>query len=414
MKLSDELAARGFVYQYSAETLEEILDGPSRTVYLGVDPTADSMHVGHLVPFMLLNHLMRAGHSVILLIGGGTALIGDPSGKDAERPYASEAEIASQAERLEENVRAITVGDVRFVNNHEWLSKLTMIEFLREVGKHFTVNAMMKKDSVSARLQSEQGISFTEFSYALLQSYDYYHLNREYGCDLQIGASDQWGNIISGVDYIRRKTGEEVYGLTMPLIVNPATGKKFGKSEGNAVWLSALKTTPYAFYQFWLNTPDEAAIAYLRLFTLLPIEEINTIAAEFESNPAGRSAQRRLADEVTTFVHGGDITSGVRRVSELMFGGTALSELPEADREALKTYAPRVTVRAGDAIAAALMESGLASSNRETRTFLESGAVSVGDRKIADVAAVFDESMFTDGLALMRRGKRNACLLELA
>ena len=414
MKLSDELTARGFVYQYSAETLEEILDGPSRTVYLGVDPTADSMHVGHLVPFMLLNHLMRAGHSVILLIGGGTALIGDPSGKDAERPYASEAEIASQAERLEENVRAITVGDVRFVNNHEWLSKLTMIEFLREVGKHFTVNAMMKKDSVSARLQSEQGISFTEFSYALLQSYDYYHLNREYGCDLQIGASDQWGNIISGVDYIRRKTGEEVYGLTMPLIVNPVTGKKFGKSEGNAVWLSALKTTPYAFYQFWLNTPDEAAIAYLRLFTLLPIEEINTIAAEFESNPAGRSAQRRLADEVTTFVHGGDITSGVRRVSDLMFGGTALSELPEADREALKTYAPRVTVRAGDAIAAALMESGLASSNRETRTFLESGAVSVGDRKIADVAAVFDESMFTDGLALMRRGKRNACLLELA
>lgn len=411
MKLSEELQARGFIYQCSAESLDEVLDGPKRTVYLGVDPTADAMHVGHLVPFMLLNHLLRAGHSVILLIGGGTALIGDPSGKDAERPFADAEEIAAQAAKLEENVRAITVGDVRFVNNHDWLSKLSMIGFLRDVGKHFTVNAMMKKESVSARLQSEQGISYTEFSYALLQAYDFSHLHETYGCDLQIGASDQWGNIVSGVDYIRRTTGKEVYGLTMPLVVNPATGKKFGKSEGNAVWLDAAKTSPFSFYQFWLNTPDDAAISYLRLFTFLPLEEIEEIAKDAERDPGARIAQRRLADEVTSFVHGAENAENVKRASEALFGATEFSEEAYA---LLRAYAPRTTVHRGTTVVEVLVASGLATSNREARTFIESGAITIGGVKVADAAATLDEGLFRDGIAILRRGKRQACLLELA
>lgn len=381
MKLSEELKERGFVYQSSPEDLGVILDGGTRTVYLGVDPTAEAMHVGHLVPYMLLNHLMRAGHTVILLIGGGTALIGDPSGKDTEREFVEADTVRARSEKLEQNIRRITVsGDITFLNNFDWLSELHLIDFLRDVGKHFTVNALMKKESVAKRLESERGISFTEFSYALLQSYDYWYLHQHHGCDLQIGASDQWGNITAGIDYIRRVAGNEVYGLTMPLLVNPATGRKFGKSEEGTVWLDADMTTPYQFYQFWFNTSDEQVIAYLKLFTFLSLDEIAEIEAEFSKDTSGRLAQHRLAEEVTRFVHGEDV----------------------------EIETPILTIKSGMNVVDVLIQSGLAASKREAREFVESGAVTLDGERITDTETPI-------GAGVLQRGKKkmNQVTIEL-
>lgn len=411
--LAQELQERGFVNQCSAETLEEVVESTTRTVYLGIDPTADAMHVGHLVPYMLLNHLMRYGHTAILLMGGGTALIGDPSGKDTEREFVEAEVVQTRCARLEAQVRKLTpVAEVRFVNNYDWLSKLSMVEFLRDVGKHFTVNAMVKKDSVATRLASEQGISYTEFSYALLQSYDYYHLHQTYGCDLQIGASDQWGNITSGIDYVRRVTGDTVYGLTMPLLINPATGKKFGKSEGNSVWLDPEKTSPFAFYQFWLNTPDDQVVPYLKLFTLLSLTEIAEIEAAGNVTPAERIAQKRLAHEVTAFVHGADVADAVANASAVLFGTEAITKLTPEEQDILRKNAPYVEVAIGTPLVDVLVAAGLAGSKREARTFLESGAVSIDGVKIVELDAVLAPAAAP--LALLRRGKKQVCVIESA
>lgn len=411
MQFSEELIERGFVHQCSADNFAEVVDGEKRTIYLGIDPTGDSMHVGHLVPYMLLNHFLKNGHSVILLLGGGTALIGDPSGKDKEREFVDEKVVAERCSALEQKIRAITVSDsVQFLNNYTWLSSLSMIAFLRDIGKHFTVNAMMKKDSVATRLASEQGISYTEFSYSLLQSYDFYHLHKEYGCTLQIGASDQWGNISSGIDYIRRKTGKTVYGLTMPLLINPTTGKKFGKSEGNAIWLDAEKTSPFAFYQFWLNTSDEHVVSYLKLFTFLPLEKIAEISSTHEADPSLRIAQQTLAEEVTMFVHG-DLTSKIKEVSELLFGETSIVELDTSKRELLRTHAPAHQVEEGTLVSDMLVATSLASSKREARSFIESGAVLLNGEKITEATAMITEKDFTEGVALVRRGKKHVAVL---
>ena len=412
MSLTKELTDRGFINQFSGESLEAVLDGDTkRTVYLGIDPTADAIHVGNLVPYMLLNHLMRAGHNVILLMGGGTALIGDPSGKDSEREFVDAKVVKERAQKMEANIRKLAInGKVTFVNNYDWLSKLLMVEFLRDVGKHFTVNAMMKKESVARRLESEQGISFTEFSYALLQGYDFYHLYVHHGCTLQIGGSDQWGNIISGVDYIRRVAGEEVYGLTMPLIVDKATGKKFGKSEGNAVWLNPEKTSPYAFYQFWLNTPDESVIDYLKLFTLLPLDEIAAIEAEFRASPETRSAQKKLADEVTTFVHGEKEQQASEKVSRLLFEGTG-TDLDNVEQEMLFANAPGIQVDDVTTLSTLLVESGLATSMREAKTFIESGAIELNGVRIEKDVTV-DPKQSTKSYAVLKRGKKNVCILK--
>ncbi|MFT7507153.1 MAG: tyrosyl-tRNA synthetase [Acidimicrobiales bacterium] len=413
MKLSEELVERGFVYQFSTEDLSEILDGGKRTVYLGIDPTADAIHVGNLVPYMLLNHLMKDGHKVILLMGGGTALIGDPSGKDSERDFVSVDIVQDRCAKMEVNVRKIASPEIMFANNYDWLSKLSMVEFLRDVGKHFTVNAMMKKDSVSARLASEQGISFTEFSYALLQSYDYYHLHKEYGCDLQIGGSDQWGNIISGVDYVRRTTGDTVHALTMPLVVDKATGKKFGKSEGNAIWLDSEKTSPYVFYQFWLNTTDESVVDYLKLFTSLSLEEITDIGKTFADNPGARSAQKKLAYEVTTFIHGTSVADLAKEVSDILFGEGNISDMSESGKQTLLENAPAIKISIGTSVVDILVKSELATSNREARTFIEGGAVTIDGRKISDVEEVITPESVANGLALLKRGKKQLCVLEV-
>ncbi len=413
MKLSTELKKRGFINQSSTENLSDLLDGIKRTVYLGIDPTADSMHVGHLVPYMMLNHMMQAGHNVIVLMGGATALIGDPSFRDKERDIATVEEIKKQCEGLEDSIRKITVSDeVMFFNNYEWLSKLSAIEFLREVGKHFTVNSMIKKESVARRFEEEEGISYTEFSYSLLQGYDFYYLNTSMDCTLQIGGSDQWGNMIAGVDFVRRKTGKEVYALTMPLVVDKTTGKKFGKSEGNAVWLDAEKTSPYEFYQFWINVSDESVIDYLKLFTFLPLEEIEKIENTFASDKGSRSAQKILALEVTSFVHGKEVAIKVAKASQVVFGEISLTDLAPEELTLLKENLQSFKVKDTSLIIDVLVETKLAVSKREARTFIESGAVHVGENKVTGLEAVLGRGEYGD-LVLIKRGKKNFVIVEV-
>lgn len=403
MKLSEELAARGFIYQHSADT-STILDGEKRTVYLGIDPTADAIHVGNLVPFMMLNHIMKAGHKVILLLGGGTAMIGDPSGRDTERELATVEKISAQAAVMEAGVRALSTGDITFVNNYDWLSKLTALDFMRDVGKHFTVNAMIKKESVAKRMESENGISYTEFSYSLLQGYDYLHLHQHHGADVQIGGSDQWGNLIAGVELIRRVTGHEAYALTMPLIVDKATGIKFGKSMGNAVWLSRHKTTPYELYQFWLNTSDESVIDYLKLFTFLSLEEITTISTSHDADRSVRTAQRRLADEVVRFVHGEKARLGAALATDTLFGNTSLDTLTTDEQTLLKTEAPIKTIT-NSPLVDFLVEIELASSKREARQFISEGAIALNETVLTDENLILSEQL--NDIAVLRRGKKN-------
>ncbi len=404
MKLSEELQARGLVYQHSAD-LAEILDGPKRTIYLGIDPTADAIHLGNLVPYMLLMHLARAGHRVLLLLGGATALIGDPSGRDTERVLADPAVIAAQAARMQEHISKLTDGAVEFVNNYDWLSQLSAIEYLRDVGKHFTVNAMIKKDSVATRMASEQGISYTEFSYALLQSYDYFHLHQTYGCDVQIGGSDQWGNLVSGIDYIRRRTGDTVYALTMALVVDKVTGKKYGKSMGNAVWLDAEKTTPYELYQFLYNTSDENVIDHLKLFTFLSLDEIEQIQCTHSADPARRHAQETLAHTIVAFIHGTEAATRCQQVSALLFGTATLSDFSASDQASIMSFAPTFQISAGQPVVDAVVALGLAQSKREAREFIEAGAISFGAETVTSPVSLVTEALIGTG-TIVKRGKK--------
>lgn len=413
MSLAQELKNRGFINQFSAETLEEIVDGPKRTIYHGIDPTADSAHAGNFVNWMLLRHFVEAGHKVIFLVGGGTGMIGDPK-PDVERSLSSVAEVEMRVEKLKTQAERILGGqDITFVNNAEWLTKLNLIEFLRDIGKNFTVNELIKKDAIAQRLGSENGISYTEFAYPLLQAYDYLVLNKEYGCDLQVGGSDQWGNMVAGIDLIRRIEQKQAHVVTVPLIVDKATGKKFGKSEGNAVWLDGNKTTPYAFYQFWLNTNDESVISFLKLFTLLPLEDIAVIEREAMVNPGDRAAQKILAREVTSIVHGSSVSESVQSVSELLFGDKQLNQLNDEERGVLLDNAPVTEVEVSAELVEVLVASGLATSKREARTFIESGAISLNEEKISDVAVRLGEENFMNGLALLRRGKKQLSVLKL-
>lgn len=412
MRLSQELQARGFVNQITGENIEEIVDGSKRVVYHGIDPSADSAHAGNFVQWILLRHLANAGHKVIFLVGGGTGRIGDPK-PDAERTLTDTAVIDENVAKLKAQAEQLMGGEVTFVNNLDWLGKVGLIDFLRDIGKHFTVNELVKKDAISRRMESEVGISYTEFAYPLLQAYDYLMLYRQYGCDLQTGGSDQWANIVAGVDLIRRVEGQTVYALTQALVIDKTTGKKFGKSEGNAVWLDPEKTSPYTFYQFWLNTTDDNVIDFLKRFTFLPLEEIAEIEKEFSANPGSRNAQKRLAREVTTFVHGADNTTSVEKISNILFGGETLETLTEQEADILKANAPTVEVHDGELLLDVLVKSKLASSKREARTFVESNAVELSDTKVADLEQTIDPSQFAHGLATLRRGKKQFCVLVL-
>lgn len=412
MSLSNELTNRGFIHQCSAESVAEVLDGPKRTIYHGVDPTADSIHAGNFAVWMMLRHLVEAGHKVILLIGGGTGMIGDPK-PDVERPLTPPEEVAKRVEKLSAQAKRLLGGEVTFVNNHDWLGKLQLIDFLRDTGKHFTVNELIKKDAIATRLAGEHGISYTEFAYPLLQAYDYLELNRTYGCDVQVGGSDQWGNIIAGVDLVRKKEQKTVYAITIPLIIDKATGKKFGKSEGNAVWLDSARTSPYEFYQFWLNTADDNVIDYLKIFSLFSLEEIEVCRQEFEVNPGGRVAQKKLAAAITEIVHGRDVATAVGEVSEILFGGESIEHLSPEAKNILLQNAPKTKVSEGQNIVDVLAKTGLASSKREARTFVESGAISINEVKVTDVEALLTKDFFKNNLALLRRGKKQVHILEL-
>ena len=409
MKLSEVLRERGYAYQQSSETLEEITDGAKRTVYLGIDPSADSLHIGNLMGLLVLRRFLEDGHKVILLTGGGTGMIGDPGGKSEERNLLDEETIEKNSKAVAAQIRTV-FGSDDFIeeNNAKWLSKLSLLEFLRDIGKHFTVNSMIKKDIVRDRLDKESPISFTEFSYSLLQGYDYLHLNQEYGCDVQVGGSDQWSNILAGVEFIRRKTEKTVYALTWPLIINKSTGKKFGKSESGAIWLDAKKTSPFEMYQFLLNSEDEAVEEYLLKLTMLSWSDIEAVMLGHKTDPSKRIAQRTLALEVVTIVHGAAAAQRAQLVTEALFGDT---EISDAGWDAISTDAPSKKVAVGSSLIDALVNTGLAESKTQARQFLSSGAISLNGESMSDEKRMFEESDFSKGAALLKRGKRNISIL---
>ena len=412
MKLSEELQARGFINQASNESLSVIFDEEKRVVYHGIDPTADSAHAGNFVIWMLLKHLVKAGHKLVFLVGGGTGMIGDPK-PDAERVLKDRVFVGENVAKIKQQAQNFFGEDnVVFVDNYDWLGELKLIDFLRDIGKHFTVNELVKKDAISRRMNSEVGISYTEFAYPLLQAYDYLKLFKEKNTTLQVGGSDQWGNIISGVDLVRRVEQATVYAVTTPLIIDKATGKKFGKSEGNAVWLDAGKTSPYNFYQFWLNVSDDSVIDYLRLFTLLSLEEISVLEQEVKNNPSARLVQKTLAKEVTILVHGGEVVQKIIRVTECLFGDIKISDLSEDEISLLRENAPLTKIEDNILLVDTLVASGSASSKREARTFIESGAVALNGVKVVEIDYVIKKDNIGEMIHL-KRGKKNVVVLEV-
>jgi len=410
--LSETLKERGYVHQISSKTLQEITDGPKRTVYLGIDPSSDSLHAGNLVGLLVLRRFLEDGHKVIILTGGGTGMIGDPGGKSEERNLLDEDTVAKNSKAIAAQIRKV-FGSSDFIeeNNANWLTKLNLLEFLREVGKHFTVNAMVKKDIVNERLKKESPISFTEFSYSLLQAYDFSYLNKKYGCDVQVGGSDQWSNMLAGVEYLRRAEGREVYALTWPLVINKSTGKKFGKTEKGAIWLDAGKTSPFDFYQFWLNTEDGVLEEYLLKFTLLSKEEISMALEMHKRKPDARHGQQLLARAVTTLVHGEAATAQAERVSSVLFSDGGVRALAPEDIHMLIHAAPSHKVEKGSSALDVLVSAGLASSKREARQFLQNGAVALNGQVIDEKKTIAAED-FHNGVAILKRGRRHVCVLS--
>ncbi len=423
MSFLEELKWRGLLYQTTAnEELVKHLATRGRVGYCGFDPTSDSLHIGNFIPIKLLMHFQRAGHKPVFLMGGGTGLIGDPSGKDSERSLQTkervEANIAGQRKVFERFVDFSGASGAKLVNNYDWLQHLGFLEVLRDIGKHFSVNAMIQRDSVRTRLESrEQGISYTEFSYMLLQAYDFLHLYRTLGCTVQMSGSDQYGNVVAGIDLIRRHAQGEhggeplAFGITAPLLTK-SDGKKFGKSEKGSVWLTADKTSPYAFYQFWINVEDADVASLLRWYTFLPQEEIAGIVAAHEQEPHKREAQRRLASEMTKLVHGEQELKLAEQASRALFDGDvrALSErlldevfadVPHSEHQKSKLEGE------GYPVLELLVETGLVQSKREARQFLESGAVSVNGEKVDLARKLRSEDLLHGKVALLKRGKKN-------
>lgn len=410
MTLSEELTWRGFVNQTTYTDISSI-DNKSLTFYHGFDASADSQTIGNLAAMMLDKVFVRHGNKAILLAGGATSMIGDPGGKDIERQLQDEATVRHNVEQAEKQLKSVFADDdFTLVNNMDWLKDMSVLEFLRDVGKHFGMSTLVQRDYIAKRIgEGGAGMSYTEFSYTLLQGYDYLHLFDEFGCTLQISGSDQWGNILSGIDLIRKVRGEEVHAFTMPLIINKATGKKFGKSEEGAVWLDANKTSVYKFYQFWLNVDDEGVGDYLKIYTSIMPDEYEKLMAEFESDRASRAAQRYLAYEVTKLVHGQQRADSVRNVSEVLFGQKDFSELSKEDIDEL---AAEISSTEANDVINALVDSGLASSNSEARRFVESGAVSINGEKVT-LETDLKSLNANNGRLLVKRGKNSFVLVEL-
>ena len=414
MTLAEDLTARGLV-EHSSAPIGTILE-KKRTVYLGVDPTADSLHVGHLVPLTTMKRLANDGHTIVLLVGGGTGMIGDPKEK-GERSLLDTKTIARNKKAIKLQMQRIIGKKVIAVDNADWLLKVPLVEFLRDIGKHFTINELIKRDLIKRRLDNpDDSISYTEFAYSLLQGYDFLELYQKKGVDLQIGSSDQWTNILSGVELIRRKLGKEAFALCGPLITD-ASGKKFGKSEGNAVWLDAAKTSPYTFYQFWLQLPDESLERYFKVYTFIELSEIEELMKAHTQNPGARTAQKRLAFTVTEVVHGTEAAKQAEAASEVLFGNTSLAELSTSARAMLLKEAPTVSVTrkemsSGLSVLDVLTVSPLASSKGDARRLIEANGITLNGETVA-VNHALREDNFSNGLALLKKGKRDVVVLVM-
>ena len=414
-----DLHARGLIAQITdAAALDELLDKTSVTLYCGFDPTADSLHLGHLVPVLLLKRFQQAGHTPIALVGGATGMIGDPSFKATERKLNTPDIIAGWVDKIRGQVAPFLdfngANAAIMANNFDWFGSMGALDFLRDIGKHFSVNAMIKKESVQQRInRDEQGISYTEFSYSLLQGYDFSELNRRHDCVLQIGGSDQWGNITAGADLTRRLNQKHVFGLTLPLVTK-SDGTKFGKTESGAVWLDGRKTSPYAFYQFWLNTADADVYKFLRYFTFLSVAEIEAIEAADRDSGKKPEAQRILAEQATELVHGKAALEAAQRISQSLFSGS-VDALTETDFEQLaQDGVPGVALESSaDGLIDALVAAGLAKSKSEARGFLQSGSVTVNGAKIDALDHRFTDTDRRFGrFTLLRRGKKNYAMLR--
>ena len=408
--LIEDLKWRGLIYQQTDEQgIEDLLNKEQVTLYCGADPTADSLHIGHLLPFLTLRRFQEHGHRPIVLIGGGTGMIGDPSGKSEERVLQPEEQVEANVQGLSKQMHRLfefgTDKGAVLVNNKDWLGQISLISFLRDYGKHVGVNYMLGKDSIQTRL--EHGISYTEFTYTILQAIDFGHLNRELNCKIQVGGSDQWGNITSGIELMRRMYGQtEAFGLTIPLVTK-SDGKKFGKSESGAVWLDPEKTSPYEFYQFWINQSDEDVIKFLKYFTFLDKEEIDRLEQSKEEAPHLREAQKALAENVTKFIHGEEALNDAIRISKALFSGDLKSLTGKELKEGFKDV-PQVSLSSETTnIIEALIETGIATSKRQAREDVNNGAIYInGERQQSVDYELSNDDKIDNEFTIIRRGKK--------
>ena len=422
--LIKELSWRGMVQDIMPGTQEQ-LNKEVTTAYIGFDPTATSLHIGSLVPILLLVHLQKAGHKPIALVGGATGMIGDPSGKSQERNLLNETQLAENVAGIRQQLEKYLNFDpslpnaAEMVNNYDWFKNISFLEFLRDAGKHITVNYMMAKDSVKKRFEGEVGISYTEFAYQLMQGYDYYHLYKEKNCKLQMGGSDQWGNITTGSEFIRRKADGEAFAFTCPLI-RKADGTKFGKTEQGNVWLDAEKTSPYQFYQFWLNASDEDTEGWIKIFTFLDAPTITSLIEEHKKNASQRLLQKTLAKEVTIFVHGQQEYEKAVETTEKLFANQTkpAEEMSEEDLQGLegviKSFIESEKLNAGIDIVSLLAETQISSSKSEARKLIQGGGISLNRKKVSDVQQIVNTTnLLHEKYLLLQKGKKNYYLVEI-
>ena len=419
----EELRWRGMIQDIMPETEQHLMEG-LRAAYVGIDPTADSLHIGHLVSVMMLRHFQNCGHKPYALVGGATGMIGDPSGKSAERNLLTEEVLAHNIKGIQKQLAKFldfeseAPNRAELVNNYDWMKEFSFLSFIRDIGKHITVNYMMAKDSVKKRFdpnENTDGMSFTEFSYQLLQGYDFLHLYRQKELTLQMGGSDQWGNITTGTELIRRIAGGKAYALTCPLITK-ADGTKFGKSEGGNVWLDAEKTSPYKFYQYWINVSDEDAQRYIKIFTMLSREEIEQLISEHQAAPHLRVLQNKLAEELTTLVHGREELQKAQKASQILFGNSTSDDLRQLDAKTFlevfdgvpQAEVTRADIAAGlDMIAALSAKTGFIASNSEARRALKEKSIAVNKEKVEESYIIAEKDIIDDKFVLLQRGKKN-------
>ncbi len=402
MKLSEELKWRGFWNQTTFQD-SKVLDGEKRTIYLGADPSADSLHIGHLSVYMMVRRFLDHGHKVVLLIGGGTGMIGDMRDTE-ERQLLSPEIVAKNTEALKSQVSKLFAGqDFEVVNNADWLSKIELIPFLRDIGKNFNMAELISRDFFKSRINNGSGLSFAEFTYTLLQGYDFWYLYKNNGVSLQIGGSDQWGNLLSGVNLIRKKEGSEVFAMTAPLLINRSTGRKFGKSEGGALWLDPSKTSPFKMYQFLLNSDDQSVFEYLKILTTLSKEEIETIEKNHQENQHLRIAQKALAKNVVEIVHGEEVAKNVISATEVLFGGKAFENLTKSEIEVLKYEIP-VTSK-DKTVSEILIETNFAKSKGEAKRLISANSISFNSNKLQEDIQITEKG-------LLRKGKNSFILID--